>query len=156
MREQRYHNDEPYCLTGCGRSNAMNPVSLGRGQIEWLFRLHTEWGGRADHKTMNLRGSIYATCSYLRYWKLTENYDGVGTFAIRPEGYAFMAGDLLIHKTCWMFDGEIRGFEGPMLSVDDILGQEYGTYESIVADIRARRRTAPRRIIRANLARRSG
>lgn len=152
---REFHNNEEFCTQGCGRSNAVNALTLGRPGAELLLRLHTGFGGQADQPTMNLKGADYATISRTRYWNLTDHPAGTrkGTYRITDDGYRFIAGSLLIHQTIYQFDKRIVRREGPMVSISDLLKEEYQTYEEIIAQVRATRLIADRALLDENIAR---
>lgn len=119
-----------------------------------MYRLARDFNGCSTQKEMKEVGNVYAVNSYPRYWDLTEYVDGhVGTFRITSDGYRFLAGDLLIHKTIWRFDSEEVDREGPMVSAADILGQKYDTYESVRERIVSDRRFATKETRRSNVRR---
>lgn len=149
------YNGEEHCTQGCGRRNIINALQLGRPGAELMIRLHRDFGGQADQPTMDLKGADYATISRTRYWGLTDQPEGTrkGTYRITSDGYAFLAGDLLIPHTLHQFDKRIIGRSGPLVGIRDLLREEYQTYEEIIAEVRAMQRIADRVLLDENIAR---
>lgn len=153
-KRERFYNDEEFCTIGCGRSNRINPISLGRAQAELLIRLAHEFGGRATHEEMQLRRSDYSTINWLRYFELVERIDGeVGTFKVTDLGYAFLAGRHRILNLAWMFDSRILDYEdAEEVSIQMLLGKRYATYQDILTHLAEHHRIATREELDENMA----
>lgn len=79
------------------------------------------------------RGGDFAK---LRYWALIEEHpgvDSVGYWRVTEAGADFLYGRRLVARYALVYNGELRGFDGPGITISDALGQPFDLAELMAA-----------------------
>lgn len=112
---------------------------INSGMARSLIHMHRSAGQEWIH--VKLIGAQSREEGKLAYWGLVEEQKATGLhggragyWRVTDSGVAFLKLQLTVPKYARVYDGKVRGYEGPMVTIKDALGTRFD-YNELMAGL---------------------